>query len=139
MHKDLRHGGVVINKERVHRLMRVHGMTGRFRHRRIRTTVHGDDGYVIPDLVSRGFAPGAPNTTWCQDITYIPTGEGWLFMASVLDLGSRRLLGHSMADHMRTELVTDALTMAIAARGGNVAGVIAHADRIPPVHVAHLP
>ena len=66
---------------------------------------------------------------WCQDITYIATGEGWLYLASVLDLGSRRLLGYSMADHMRTELVLDALGMAIAARDGAVAGVIAHADR----------
>ena len=129
MHRDLRHGGVAINKKRVQRLMRLHGMMGRFRHRRIRTTIGGDDGYVIPDLVARAFTPGAPNTAWCQDITYIATGEGWLFMASVLDLGSRRLLGYSMADHMRTELVTDALSMAVAARGGDVDGVIAHADR----------
>jgi transposase InsO family protein len=66
-----------------------------------------------------------------QDITYIPTGEGWLYLASVIDLGSRRLLGYSMADHMRTELVLDALTMAVAARGGDhaAAGVIGHADR----------
>jgi len=61
--------------------------------------------------------------------TYIATGEGWLYLASVIDIGSRRLLGYSMADHMRTELVTSALDMAIAARGGTAAGVIAHADR----------
>ena len=65
---------------------------------------------------------------WGQDITYIATGEGWLYLTSVLDLGSRRL-GYSMADHMRTELVLDALDMAVSARGGVVAGVIAHADR----------
>jgi transposase InsO family protein len=58
-----------------------------------------------------------------------PTGEGWLYPTSVLDLGSRRLIGYSMADHMRTELVLDALTMAVTARGGAVAGVIVHADR----------
>ena len=61
--------------------------------------------------------------------TYIPTGEGWLYMASVLDIGSRRLVGYAMADHMRTELVTDALTAAINTRGGAVTDVIAHADR----------
>ena len=61
--------------------------------------------------------------------TYIATGEGWLYLASVLELGSRRLLGYSMADHMRTGLVTDSLAMAIGARDGVVAGVIAHADR----------
>ena len=131
MFKELRHAGVVVNKKKVHRLMRRHGMAGRFRRRTVRTTFPGPDGYQIPDLVGRRFAPGAPDVAWCQDITYIPTGEGWLFLASVLDLGSRRMLGYSMADHMRTELVLDALRMAVAARGGDhaVAGVIGHADR----------
>ena len=131
MFKALRRAGLVVNVKRVARLMRLHGMAGRFRRRSIRTTFPGPDGYVIPDLVGRGFAPGAPDVAWCQDITYIPTREGWLYLASTLDLGSRRLLGYSMADHMRTELVLDALGMAVAARGGDhsVAGVIAHADR----------
>jgi transposase InsO family protein len=131
MFKALRHAGLVVNKKRVHRLMRLHGMAGRFRRRTCRTTFPGPDGYHIPDLVGRGFAPGRPDLAWCQDITYIPTREGWLYLASVLDLGSRRLLGYSMADHMRTELVLDALGMAIAARGGDehIAGVICHADR----------
>jgi putative transposase len=131
MSKELRRAGVVLNKKRVHRLMRLHGMAGRFRRRHCRTTFPGVDGYQIPDLVGRRFAPGAPDVAWVQDITYVPTGEGWLFLASVLDLGSRRMLGYSMADHMRTELVLDALRMAVAARGGDhaVAGVIGHADR----------
>ena len=131
MFKELRRAGVVLNHKRVHRLMRKHGMAGRFRRRSCRTTFPGADGYQIPDLVGRRFAPGAPDVAWCQDITYVPTGEGWLFLASVLDLGSRRMLGYSMADHMRTELVLDALGMAVAARGGDhaVAGVIGHADR----------
>ena len=105
MDKALRHAGLVVNVKGVARLMRLHGMAGRFRRRSIRTTFPGPDGYVIPDLVGRRFAPGAPDVAWCQDITYIPTGEGWLYLASVLDLGSRRLLGYSMADHIRTELV----------------------------------
>jgi transposase InsO family protein len=131
MTTELRRAGVVVNKKRVHRLMRRHGMAGRCYRRAVRTTFPGPDGYEIPDLVGRRFDPGAPDVAWVQDITYIPTGEGWLFLASVLDLGSRRLLGYSMADHMRTELVLDALGMAIAARGGDhaVAGVIGHADR----------
>jgi len=129
MWRSLRRGGITINIKRVHRLMRLHGMAGRFRQRRVRTTFPGPDGYVIPDLVGRNFAPGAPDVAWVQDITYVPTAEGWLFVASVLDLGSRRLVGYSMADHMRTELVTDALSMAVAARGGRVDGVIGHADR----------
>jgi transposase InsO family protein len=129
MHRELRDNGIVVNEKRVRRLMRLHGMAGRCIRRRVRTTIPGDDGYTIPDLVGRAFTPGAADVAWCQDITYIPTGEGWLYLASVIDIGSRRMLGYSMADHMRTSLVTDALDMAIAARGGAAAGVIAHADR----------
>lgn len=131
MHRELRRAGLQINHKRVRRLMRLAGLTGRFRPRKVRTTVAGPDAYVIADLVGRHFDPGPPDRAWCQDITYVATGEGWLFLASVLDLGSRRLLGYAMADHMRTELVLDALEMAVTARGGpaNVAGVIVHADR----------
>ena len=131
MFKALHHAGLIVNKKRVARLMRRHGMAGRFRRRTCRTTFPGPDGYQIPDLVGRQFTPGRPDVAWCQDITYIATREGWLYVASVLDVGSRRLIGYSMADHMRTELVVDALKMAVAARGGDkaVAGVIAHADR----------
>jgi putative transposase len=131
MHRELRRAGLSINHKRVRRLMRLAGLTGRFRARKVRTTVPGPDAYVIDDLVGRRFEPGPPDAAWCQDITYIATGEGWLFLASVLDLGSRRLLGYAMADHMRAELVLDALDMAVTARGGpaNIAGVIAHADR----------
>ena len=129
MHRELRDRGVVVNDKRVRRLMRLHGMAGRCIRRRVRTTFPGPDGYTIPDLVGRAFTPGKPDVAWCQDITYIATGEGWLYLASVLDLGSRRMLGYSMADHMRTELVLDALAMAVAARHGDVAGMIARADR----------
>lgn len=129
IHRELRSHGVVVNIKRVRRLMRQHGMAGRCIRRRCRTTFPGPDGYTIPDLVGRAFTPGRPDWAWCQDITYVWTGEGWLYLASVIDIGSRRLLGYSMADHMRTELVTAALDMAIAARGGHAAGVIAHADR----------
>jgi transposase InsO family protein len=128
MYTELRRAGVVVNKKKVHRLMRRAGLVGRHRPRTVRTTFPGPDGYVIPDLVGRRFDPGAPDVAWAQDITYVPTGEGWLFLAGVVDLGSRRLLGYSMADHMRSELVLDALGMAIGARGA-VSGVIAHADR----------
>jgi transposase InsO family protein len=129
MVKQLRQGGLVINEKKVRRLMRKAGLAGRHHRRKCRTTFPGPGYDQIPDLVARRFDPGAPDVAWCQDITYIPTGEGWLFLASTLDLGSRRLLGYSMADHMRTELVLDALGMAVAARGGTAAGVIAHADR----------
>ena len=129
MHDELRRAGLTVNEKRVRRLMRLHGMAGRCRRRRCQTTFPGPDGYVIPDLVGRCFEPGAPDSAWVQDITYVPTGEGWLYVASVLDLGSRRLLGYSMAGHMRTELVLDALGMAVTARAGAVSGIISHADR----------
>ena len=69
MFSELRHAGVVVNKKRVHRLMRRHGMAGRFRRRTVRTTFPGADGYEIPDLVGRRFAPGPPDVAWVQDIT----------------------------------------------------------------------
>ena len=81
------------------------------------------------DLVGRDFNPAAPDTTWCGDITYLRTGEGWLFLATVIDLFSRRVIGWSAAAHMRTELVADALEMAVATRGGTVSGVVFHTDR----------
>lgn len=87
MWRGLRRAGLVVNKKKVRRLMRLHGMTGRHHRRKLVTTFPGPDGYVIPDLVGRRFDPGAPDVAWCQDITYIPIGEGWLFLASVLDLG----------------------------------------------------
>ena len=131
MHRELRRAGLKINRKKVHRLMRINRLTGRFRARTVRTTIPGPHGYVIPDLLGQRFGPGPPDVAWCQDITYIPTGQGWLFLASVLDLGSRRLIGYAMAEHMRTELVLDALNMAVTARGGNtnVTGVVTHADR----------
>ena len=87
------------------------------------------DASPLPDLIGRRFDPGKPDVAWVGDITYVPTGEGWLYLASVLDLGSRRLLGYSMADHMRTELVSDALRTAAGVRGGATAGIIFHGDR----------
>ena len=96
---------------------------------KVRTTIPATDAPPLPDLVGRLFDPGAPDVTWVGDITYIPTGEGWLYLSSVLDLGSRRWLGYSMADHMGTELVADALEMAAAARGGVTEGIVFHSDR----------
>jgi transposase InsO family protein len=109
--------------------MRRYGIVGVFKPATVRTTIPAEEHPPLPDLVDRRFAPAAPDVAWCGDITYVATGEGWLYVASVLDLGSRRLLGYSMAEHMRTELVSDALEMAAAARGGQTAGIIFHGDR----------
>lgn len=129
MTAELRARGWVVNHKRVERLMRTHGIVGVYKAPKVRTTIPAEDAPPLPDLIGRRFAPGAPDVAWVGDITYIPTGEGWLYLASVLDLGSRRWLGYSMADHMRTELVADALTMAAGTRGGLTEGIIFHGDR----------
>jgi transposase InsO family protein len=129
MTEELANRGRRVNHKRVERLMRTHGIVGVHKPARVRTTIPAEDHPPLPDLIGRRFAPAAPDVAWVGDITYIATGEGWLYLASVLDLGSRRLLGYSMAEHMRTELVADALTMAAGTRGGNTAGIIFHGDR----------
>lgn len=126
---ELANRGRVVNHKRVERLMHAQGIVGVHKPAKVRTTIPAEDAPPLPDLIGRRFAPGRPDVAWIGDITYIPTGEGWLYLASVLDLGSRRLLGYSMAEHMRTELVADALTMAAGARGGATAGIIFHGDR----------
>ena len=126
---ELANRGYCVNHKRAERLMRAHGIVGVHKPARVRTTIPAEDAPPLPDLIARRFAPGAPDVAGIGDITYLPTGEGWLYLASVLDLGSRRLRGYSMAEHMRTELVTDALTMAAGARGGTTAGIIFHGDR----------
>lgn len=81
------------NHKRVRRLMAAHGIVGVHKPARVRTTFPAEHNPPIPDRVERRFAPAAPDVAWVGDITYIATGEGWLYLASVLDLGSRRLLG----------------------------------------------
>jgi transposase InsO family protein len=129
MTPELRDRGWAVNHKRVERLMRVHGIVGVHKPPRVRTTIPAEHAPPLPDLIGRLFDPGAPDVAWVGDITYIPTGEGWLYLASVLDLGSRRWLGYSMADHMRTGLVADALRMAAGARGGVTEGIVFHGDR----------
>jgi putative transposase len=129
MSVELRNRGHVVNHKRVARLMRCHGIVGVHKTPKIRTTIPVEDAPVVPDLIGRRFTPGAPDVAWAGDITYVRTGRGWLYVASVLDLGSRRLLGYAMANHMRTDLIADALTMAVAARGGATTGIVFHSDR----------
>lgn len=126
---ELSNRGTVVNHKRVERLMRVHGIVGVHKPAKVRTTIPAEHNPPLPDLIGRRFDPGMPDVAWVSDITYIPTGEGWLYLATVLDLGSRRLLGYSMATHMRTSLIADALDMAAGIRGGATAGIIFHSDR----------
>ena len=129
MTTELRNRGFVVNKKRVVRLMRDNGIVGIHKPTKKRTTIPSEDNPPIPDLVMRQFQPGTPDKIWVSDITYIATGSDWMYLATVIDLGSRKVLGYSMANHMRTDLVSDALKMAIAARGGAVAGIVFHSDR----------
>jgi putative transposase len=126
---ELRERAWAVNHKRVERLMRVHGIVGVHRPPRVRTATPAEDSPPLPDLVGRRFDPGGPDVARIGDITCIQTGEGWLYLASVLDLGSRRWLGYSMGEHIRTELVADALRMAAGARGGVTEGIFFHGDR----------
>lgn len=127
--RELWRGGVVVGEKRVARLMRELAIAGKSGRRRLRTTRRDPSATPAPDLLGRDFSADAPNTRWAGDITYIPTGEGFLFLASVFDIFSRRLVGHSMAEHMRTELCTDALAAALATRGVSITpGTVFHSD-----------
>jgi transposase InsO family protein len=129
VHRWLRRQGFHVGRKRVARIMRERGFVGQRGRSKVRTTVADRSAVPSSDLVERDFNPVAPDQVWAGDITYIATGEGWLYLATVIDLFSRRVIGWSLADHLRTELVGDALTMAIATRGGHVDGVIFHSDR----------
>ncbi|MET7382945.1 IS3 family transposase [Streptomyces sp. NPDC005526] len=126
---ELREGGVMVNRKRIERLMRQHGIQGRRLKRRHRTTIPDPAAQAVPDLLRRNFTASAADRAWGGDITYLPIAGGkFLYLATVIDVFSRRLLGWSMADHMRAELVTDALNAAVRTRGGQVDGVIFHSD-----------
>ena len=116
VHAQLRHEAVRIGRNRVARLMTLEGLRGRRPRRWCSTTdsMHGCP--IAPNVLDRHFRVAGPNRVWATDITYIWTSEGWLYLAVVLDLFARRVVGWAMADHLRTELPLDALTMALGRR-----------------------
>ena len=120
--------GERIGRKRVERLMRQAGLSGLITKKYKATTVRVPGVRVADDLLDRDFHADAPNQRWVADITYLRTWEGWLYLVAVQDLYSRRIVGWSMADHMRTELVTDALQMALAHRRPD-RGLIYHSDQ----------
>ncbi|MDQ3030369.1 MAG: IS3 family transposase [Actinomycetota bacterium] len=128
MHAELRALGHRLSRKRVWRLMQAADLQGRHPRAWRRTTVPGDRPVPAPDLLGRDFTAERPNARWCGDITYVKTWQGWAYLATVIDLHSRAVVGWAIADHMRTELVTDALDMAIAHRRPEP-GVIFHSDR----------
>lgn len=117
-----------LSHKRVHRLMRAAGLQGRHPKAWKRTTIGGDRPVPAPDLIGRAFDAEAPDQKWCGDITYVKSWDGWAYLATVIDLHSRKVVGWAVADHMRTDLVTAALDMAITNRRPP-AGVIFHSDR----------
>jgi putative transposase len=128
VHAALRAEGVRCGSRRVARLMRAAGLVGCHRRRRARTTVADPAETPAPNLVARDFAASALDRLWIGDITHVPTWEGWLYLAVLLDAHSRRVVGWAMADHLRAELALDALQMALASRQP-AAGLIHHTDR----------
>jgi putative transposase len=127
MHQELLARGVKAGRHRVARVMRSEGLRGVCRRRGWCTTVRDERARPAPDLVERDFSATEPDRLWVADITYVPTWAGFLFLAVVLDVFSRRIVGWSMATHMRTELVLDALEMAYRQRRPR--GVIFHSDQ----------
>ena len=127
----LKDRGVCAGRKRVARLMALHGLVGRCRRRFKKTTIPDPDAETKAiDLICREFGVGVReiDTAWCGDITYVRTWEGWLYLATVIDFASRRVVGFAMAEHMRADLVCDALEMAIDLRRPEP-GLIFHSDR----------
>ena len=125
---ELHSRGRCANPKRVARLMKAHHIAGIRPRRPERTTTPARSKPGLLDLLRREFSPGAPDRAWCSDITYIRTGEGWLYLAVVLDVGSRRLLGYAMSDRIDTRLVANVLDMAANTRAGRTAGIVFHSD-----------
>ena len=129
VHAELRlEHDVRVSRKRVERLMRLAGLSGLHKRRKGRTTIRVRGVRTAPDLVQRDFDPVAIDRLWCADITYIRTWEGWLYLASVMDCYSRRIVGWALADHLRAQLVVDALEMAVARRRPD-AGLVHHSDQ----------
>jgi putative transposase len=127
IHAELVETGDAVNHKRVARLMRAHGIVGVTRRKSQWTTRRDPGASPAPDLVERAFRAERPDQLWVADITYVPTWTGFLYLAIVLDVCSRRIVGWAMATHLQTDLVLDALNMAIGQR--QPAAVIHHSDQ----------
>jgi putative transposase len=121
--------GVKLNRKTVARIMRESSIRSKVARKfKVRTTDSNHTHPVAPNVLDQEFTAEKPDAVWLCDITYIPTGEGWLYLAGVMDLCSRRIVGWSMAEHMRVELVLDALGMATGQRDP-APGLVHHSDR----------
>lgn len=129
IHAELRmQYGIRVGRKRVERLMSGAGISGLVPRKRGRTTIRVPGVRIADDLVERRFRPSAPDVLWLADITYLRSWEGWLYLAAVQDAYSRAIVGWSMAEHMRAELVTDALSMALSRRRPQP-GLVHHSDQ----------
>jgi transposase InsO family protein len=127
VHAELQAEGRAVSRKRVARLMRRAQLVGCRPRGFVRTTL-ADPGASAPDLVRRDFRAVAPDRLWLTDITYVPTAEGWLYLAAIVDAFSRRVVGWALADHLRTELALAALQMAVQTRRP-ATGLVHHSDR----------
>lgn len=132
VHRALRKKGIRVSEKRVARLMRENGIRVRRRGRFRRTTDSRHTNPIAGNLLARNFAPATANTAWAGDVTYIATAEGWMYLAVILDLFSRRVVGWAMSRSNDTTLALEALQNAVQTRGGRVAGVVHHTDRGSP-------
>jgi putative transposase len=128
IHRALRHQGTRVSRKRVERLMRAAGIRVTPPRRFTTTTDSDHDHPIAENLLKQDFSATAPNQKWVTDITYIPTGEGWLYVAAIVDLFSRRVVGWAMSSTMATSLVLSALDMALGNRSPS-AGLVHHSDR----------
>jgi putative transposase len=126
---DLREAGWRVSENTVAAVMRELGLAARRKKKRRSTTRPGKGRWRAPDLVKRDFPAGQVNRKWYGDGTEIPTGQGKLYLASVMDMASRRVLGFALGEHHDAQLAYSALVMAVAVRGGQVPGVIMHTDQ----------
>ena len=127
IHAELRESGIRAGRKRVARLMRMAAISGVSRRKAVRTTWRSKESRKAPDLVNRDFSAPVRDRLWVADITYVPTHAGFLYLSVVIDAFSRRVVGWSMANHLRSELVTDALDMALGQRSPDQ--VIHHSDQ----------
>jgi transposase InsO family protein len=131
VHRELRARGVRVGKKRVERLMRDHGLQGRKKRRFVHTTDSKHEFPIAPNVLARDFESEAPNRAWVGDVTYIPTAEGWLYLAVLLDLFSRRVVGWATSDTNDRALALAALHQALRTRRP-AAGLVQHTDRGSP-------
>jgi transposase InsO family protein len=132
VHRALRKKGICVGKKRIARLMREKGIVARQKRRFRRTTDSNHANPIAPNVVARDFEPAGPNQVWAGDVTYVATAEGWAYLAVLLDLFSRRVVGWAMSETNDTELALAALARAVCSRHFVPAGLVHHTDRGSP-------